>query len=88
LNADLLGYAAGTLTTLCFVPQAVKVVRERAVSGVSLTMYLGMTAGVAGWLAYGIAIRRVPVIVFNAVTLALCLLIVVQLVRLRREAGV
>ncbi|MDE2490692.1 MAG: SemiSWEET family sugar transporter [Elusimicrobia bacterium] len=85
MSADLLGYAAGTLTTVCFVPQAVKIVRDPDADGVSRTMYVLLAVGVAAWLAYGIAIRSAPVVIFNALTLALCLVILRQLFR-RRSA--
>ena len=74
---DLFGYAAATLTTLSFVPQAVLTVRTRDVSGISLGMYSCFTIGVALWLLYGLALGEWPIIVANAITLALaatCLL--------------
>ena len=72
---DLLGFAAGVLTTLAFLPQAILIWRLKRAVGVSLGMYAIFTAGVAMWLAYGIAIGSWPVIAANAVTLALALFI-------------
>jgi MtN3 and saliva related transmembrane protein len=66
---DLAGYTAATLTTIAFVPQALKSWRTRDLSGVSLTMYSLFTVGVALWLAYGILLGSWPIIVANAVTL-------------------
>jgi MtN3 and saliva related transmembrane protein len=71
MSPDLLGYGAAALTTAAFVPQAVQSWVSRDLSGVSLAMYGLFTLGVALWLAYGIAIGSWPVIVANAVTLAL-----------------
>lgn len=68
---DLVGYAAAILTTVAFVPQALKSWRTRDLSGVSLTMYSLFTLGVALWLAYGIILGAWPIIVANVVTLAL-----------------
>lgn len=68
---DLVGYAAAILTTVAFVPQALKSWRTRDLSGVSLTMYGLFTAGVALWLAYGIMLGAWPIIVANTITLAL-----------------
>ena len=68
---DLVGYAAAILTTAAFVPQALKSWRTRDLSGVSLTMYSLFTVGVALWLAYGIILGAWPIIVANAITLAL-----------------
>lgn len=68
---DTLGFLAAALTTGSFVPQALLTLRTRDVSGISLGMYAAFTAGVAMWLAYGIALGQWPIVIANAVTLAL-----------------
>jgi MtN3 and saliva related transmembrane protein len=69
--ADLIGFAAATLTTVSFVPQAWLTFKTKDVSGISLGMYSVFTVGVAMWLAYGLFLQAWPVVVANAVTLAL-----------------
>jgi len=69
--STLFGYPAAFLTTIAFVPQAWQSWRTRDLSGISLPMYALFTLGVALWLGYGLAIGSLPVIVANAVTLAL-----------------
>jgi len=68
---DSLGYLAATLTTASFVPQALLTFRTRDVSGISLGMYSAFTLGLALWLGYGVLLGAWPVIVANAITLAL-----------------
>ncbi len=68
---DAIGYLAAALTTSSFVPQALLTLRTRDVSGISLGMYSAFTAGVALWLAYGVVIGQWPIVVANALTLAL-----------------
>lgn len=75
------GYAAATLTTLSFVPQAWLTLRTRDVSGISLGMYSAFTAGVALWLVYGWLLGEWPIVVANAVTLALAAIILYAKVR-------
>lgn len=72
---DAIGLAAGALTTLSFLPQALKVWRTRSTRDLSLGMYMAFTAGVALWLAYGILLHAWPIILANAITLALAGLI-------------
>ncbi len=82
---DWIGYAAAALTTGSFVPQAWLTLRTRDVSGISLAMYSAFTAGVALWLAYGIALGEWPIVVANTVTLALAATILaVKLIEDRR----
>jgi MtN3 and saliva related transmembrane protein len=80
--ADLTGYAAATLTTIAFVPQAWKTWKTKSAAGVSLRMYAIFTLGVALWLAYGVMIEAWPVIVANIVTLVLALFILVMRLKL------
>ena len=65
------GYVAATLTTVAFVPQAVKTLRTRDTRSISLYMYVVFTVGIGFWLLYGIALHSWPMIVSNVVTLGL-----------------
>jgi MtN3 and saliva related transmembrane protein len=68
---DLIGLAAGTLTTVAFVPQVVKTLRTRRTRDISLGMWLAFCAGVALWTAYGAMIGSWPIVVANLPTFAL-----------------
>jgi len=69
--SELIGYLAAFLTTCSFVPQALHTFRTRDVGGISLGMYSVFTAGVALWLVYGLVLGAWPIVVANAITLAL-----------------
>ena len=84
-HQDTLGYLAAALTTGSFVPQALHTLRTRDVSGISLAMYGTFTAGVALWLAYGLAWGEWPSVVANAVTLALAATILVAKIVVERQ---
>lgn len=85
-TADWLGYIAASLTTTAFVPQAWLTFRTRDVSGISLTMYACFTFGVALWLAYGVVLGEWPIIIANAVTLALAFSILMMKLTAQRRA--
>ncbi|MGD9834080.1 MAG: SemiSWEET transporter [Piscinibacter sp.] len=82
---EWMGYAAATLTTLSFVPQAWHTFRTRDVRGISLGMYSAFTLGVALWLVYGVMLGAWPVIVANAITLALAAAILAMKIVLGRR---
>jgi MtN3 and saliva related transmembrane protein len=67
----VIGLAAGTLTTLAFVPQVTKVYRTRSTGDISLATFAALVLGTALWLAYGILLGEVPLIAANGVSLAL-----------------
>ena len=81
LTGDWLGYIAATLTTLAFVPQAWRTLRTRDTRSLSLLMYLLFTAGIAFWLAYGVALGSWPIILSNAATLVLAVIILAEKIR-------
>lgn len=68
---DIIGATGAALTTLCWVPQALKVIRDKDTRALSLSATAAFTAGVGLWLVYGLALGDWPLIVANAVTLAL-----------------
>jgi len=83
---NVLGFLAGTLTTISFVPQVAKAWRTRSTGDLSLTMLVTFTSGVLLWLVYGVALGSTPVILANAVTLVLSgVLLALKLRRNRRS---
>lgn len=80
-----LGLVAAACTMSSFVPQVLKTWRTRSAADLSVGMYALLTTGAALWLAYGVLIADLPVIVTNLVTLALLLVVDVQIWWLRRR---
>ena len=62
---EVVGLVGAMFTTLAFVPQVVKIWKNRSSDGVSLSMYVCMLVGIISWLAYGILIDSIAVIVAN-----------------------
>jgi MtN3 and saliva related transmembrane protein len=69
--ADVVGTAAGLCSMSSFVPQIVKIVRERDASSVSLRMYMVTVTGFVLWVAYGALLGSWPVWASNSVNLVL-----------------
>jgi MtN3 and saliva related transmembrane protein len=68
---DAVGWVAGTLTTVAFVPQVLKTWRTRSTRDISLTMWVAFSVGVALWIVYAVIAASWPIAVANAITLAL-----------------
>ena len=73
---DTVGMTGAVLTTVCWLPQALKIMRERETRAVSLPAASLFTLGIGFWLVYGLALTDWPLITSNIVTLALMLVIV------------
>jgi MtN3 and saliva related transmembrane protein len=68
---DAIGMSGAALTTLCWLPQATKILRDRDTRAISLPATAAFTLGIALWLVYGVAIIDWPLITSNVVTLGL-----------------
>jgi MtN3 and saliva related transmembrane protein len=68
---DLIGITGATLTTLCWLPQAIKILRERDTRAISLPATAAFTVGIGLWLVYGLALVDWPLIGSTSVELAL-----------------
>ncbi|WON76360.1 SemiSWEET transporter [Serratia sp. UGAL515B_01] len=74
---SLIGYFAACLTTLSFLPQAIKVISTRNTQGISLLMYGMFVLGVLMWLIYGVLIDNLTVSLANLLTLLFALPILI-----------
>ena len=81
--SDWVGYAAATLTTASFVPQALHTFRTKDVRGISLAMYSAFVVGILLWLVYGLLLAAWPIVVANAVTLTLATTILAMKLKYR-----
>jgi MtN3 and saliva related transmembrane protein len=79
---DAIGTVGAVLTTICWLPQAIQILRERDTRAISLTATAGFTVGMALWLVYGVALADWPLIGSSVVTLALMLVILGMKLRL------
>ncbi|MGY8964536.1 MAG: SemiSWEET family sugar transporter [Flavobacteriales bacterium] len=78
---EWMGWIAALLTTISFVPQAIKVIQSRSTEAISLWMYILFTLGIAAWLAYGIHLNDMPMMIANVITLSLAIVILTVKVR-------
>lgn len=73
----LIGYLAACLTTLSFLPQAIKVIATRNTQGISGLMYIMFVCGLVMWLIYGVMIEDTAVSMANFLTLVFAMPILI-----------
>ena len=78
---EIVGSAAAACTTLCWLPQSVKIIREKRTEGISLITQSVFTLGTALWAAYGLLLNNRPVLYANGVTLIFALTILILKIR-------
>jgi len=70
-HAAWIGYVAGFLTTLAFVPQVAQIWRSRSARDISLHTFGVFTVGITLWLVFGILKQEWPIVLWNGITLVL-----------------
>ena len=77
---DLLGFIAGAITNVGFIPQVWRLFKLKSAHEISLPFILLFLVGVGCWLAYGILLNLPPVIWWNAVATAMmCVMLYAKL---------
>ncbi|MCU1458637.1 MAG: hypothetical protein JWL73_2729 [Actinomycetia bacterium] len=83
----MIGYIAGLLTTICWVPQLIRSWRTRSLADVSWPYLATLATGVFLWTVYGIQQMDAAIIVTNVATLA-CVLVLIGLKIVSDRKGV
>ena len=81
LLVDTIGAAGAALTTLCWVPQALKIIRDKETKAISLPGTVLCAVGVLLWLVYGLAIGDAPLIGSSTFTFAMMSIILALKIR-------
>src|SRR5271169_3138454 len=78
---SLVGFGAGTLCTLAYLPQALHSFRTKSVRDISLIMLISLNVGLVLWVAYGFLIHSLPLILPNAITFFLAFPLLIMKLR-------
>lgn len=71
---EVLGMAAGTISSITFLPQVIKTWKSKSAKDISLWMFLLVTLSVVMWLIYGILRNSIPIIYTNSMVLLMSLI--------------
>lgn len=84
MNATQIGLVAGALTSCAVIPQVFKAYRSRQVRDISVWQPVLLVLGMVLWLAYGIMISDLPLIVANVFSIG-CNMLLIAMKFLYRE---
>ena len=82
-TTSIIGYIAGILTTLAFVPQVIRTWKTKSARDISLVMCIALFLGICLWMIYGIILKSMPVIAANAAVFILVLILLSLKIRYR-----
>lgn len=81
MNPELIGYAAAAFTTAAYVPQIIKVFKEKHTTSLSLFMYILITTGIGLWFIYGVMLGSPSLMLANGLSFLMTLGILVMKIR-------
>ena len=73
--SESLGLVAGALVACSMIPQLIRVFQLKSTHEISMLFTILLLLGVICWLAYGIYLRLIPVILWNAIMATLVALL-------------
>ena len=82
-GTEFLGYAAGAITTLTFLPQVIKTWKEKSAKGVALGMFLIAAANEIMWIFYGVLLSPTNWVIILTNTVILCMSLTMIFLKLR-----
>lgn len=81
--ANVVGTAAALCSITSFIPQAVKIWKEKDASSVSLKTYSLTVTCFALWVAYGVMITAWPIVAANSFALVMAAMVLMMKWRFR-----
>lgn len=81
MNPEIIGFIAGGLSSALFIPQILKILKEKSAEEISLiTAIIGIVSSCL-WLWYGILQEHISMIVTNSISaIATIILIILKLI--------
>lgn len=81
MNPEWVGYLAAILTTVAYMPQTIKAVRERNTISLSMGMYILSSLAALIWLWYGSLISNWPIMLCNLIIFLLSFTTLIMKIR-------
>ena len=84
---EFIGYLAGFLAMISFLPQIIKTLRSRSAGDISMAMLLLTLTTNALYLIYSVALSLTPIVVMISIMTCIVLLQIVLTLRYRKNPG-
>jgi MtN3 and saliva related transmembrane protein len=72
-GVDILGYSAGAITSLTFLPQVIKTWKVKSAKDISLLMFVIAAINEVMWIIYGALLDNWVIILTNIIVLSMAL---------------
>jgi MtN3 and saliva related transmembrane protein len=72
-GVDIIGYSAGAITSLTFLPQVIKTWKVKSAKEISLLMFVIAAVNEILWVVYGILLNNLVITLTNIIVLSMAL---------------
>ena len=72
--AQIIGLVAGTITSITFLPQVIRIWKTKSAKDLSMLMMIMLIGGTTLWFSYGLMIKDAAIIYTNSMVLAMSLI--------------
>ena len=72
--AQIIGLVAGTITSITFLPQVIRIWKTKSAKDLSMLMMIMLIGGTTLWFSYGLMIKDAEIIYTNSMVLAMSLI--------------
>ena len=76
IEIEILGFIAGTITSIGFTPQIIRGYKTKKLDDVSYFMPIVLASGMTLWFIYGYLILSIAVMSANAFSISCCLILI------------
>ena len=82
-----IGIGAGVCTALSLLPQLFKIIKDKKANDISYFMLFILLTGIGGWIWYGILKSDYPIIITNAFSFLVNLLVIGFSIRYKNKSA-
>jgi MtN3 and saliva related transmembrane protein len=82
---NYIGVFAGICTALSFLPQLIKIIREKQADDISYRMLFILLTGLAAWIWYGVLKNDYPIIITNSFSLLVNLIVIFFTIKYKKK---
>ncbi len=84
MNIQMVGIAASVLSAVSMAPQLIKILKEKDAENVSILTLCVLLAGLSLWIWYGVLIKDPIIIISNAFSVSLNLVVLFSAFRYKK----
>lgn len=81
---EFIGFLAGLLSTIAFIPQVIKAFKTKNTNDISLTTNILLLFAVILWIIYGIFLKSFSLILFNTIQAIVISILLFYIVKYNR----